>query len=152
MQHALPLRAQTLFSVGLETLRALDQLLQLDQPLGAARLGVGELVSPAPCGHELSPGATVVGAATKVLLADVSVENVELKRRPRDSALFELAGHGEQPLDKRGEILAGDGSTPGVGSGASVGEDATGGYQTLLAFGAEIRNRFETLFLEKLVR
>jgi len=51
VQQALPLRAQTFLSVGLETLRALDQLLQLDQPLGAAHLGVGELVPPAPCGH-----------------------------------------------------------------------------------------------------
>ena len=113
---------------------------------------MGEFVPPAACGHKVAPGASVIAAAAKVLLADVSVENVELKRRPRDSALLELAGHGEQPLDKRGEILARDGSTPGVGPGASVAEDAARGYETLFACGAEIRNRFETLFLEKLIR
>jgi len=108
---------------------------------------VRELVSPTPCGHELSPAATVIGALTKVLLADVSVENVELKRRPRDPALLELPGHGEQALDERGEIFARDRSAPGVGPGAPIAEDSAGSNETLLARGAEIRNRFETLFL-----
>ena len=77
-------------------------------------------------GRELSPGARVVGAQTKVLLADERVENVELERRPREAALLELARHGEQPLDERGEILARDGAAPGVGSGAPVARRPAG--------------------------
>jgi hypothetical protein len=105
----------------------------------------------AASGHELAPGARVIGAEAKVLLSDVSVENVELKRRPRDAALLELPGHGEEPLDERGEILARNGSTPGVGSGSPVAKDPTSSYETLLALRPEVRYRFETLLLEELI-
>ncbi len=79
---------------------------ELGQALLAARGSAGELLAAPPGGAELPPGALELAAPAELLLADESVEDVELVGRAREPPLLELPGHGEKPLDERRPRLA----------------------------------------------
>jgi len=146
--QALALRTQRVFRVRREAFRPLDQLPQLFEPLGAARLCACELVAMLARSPELAPGARVLRAEPEVLLADEGVESVELEGRTRQSPLLELARHGEQPLDERCELLARHRPAPRVGARAPVREDAPCGDESVLVLGPKFGERREPLVVE----
>jgi hypothetical protein len=142
---------QALLGARLHALRAGDELAQLRQTRGAAR-GVARKRVPAPAGgDEVAPGAAQLAAAAELLLAGEGVEDVELVRGPREAPLLELAGHGDEALDERGQVLARDRPPPGVGARAPVGEDPAGGDEALLPGGPELGDRFQLGVVEDAV-
>ena len=91
----------------------LDERLEL-RHAGSGGIGVTrELVVArrgaqlAPCLGRLAPTRELLGPAERV-------EHVQLERGPREAALLELARHGEEPLGRGGDVLAGDCPAPGV--------------------------------------
>ena len=80
---------------------------------------------------------------------DERVEDVELVRGPGETALLELAGHRDQPLAGRGEILARRASAPRVRASAAVGEHAPGEHEPLLVLGPELGQRLQPLLVEQ---
>ena len=73
-------------------------------------------------------------------------------RRAGEPSLLELAGHRQEPLDERGQILARDGASPGVGARAAVGEDAARGDEAFLARRPQLRDRLEPWVVEDPIR
>ena len=67
---------------------------------------------------------------------------------PGEAALLELAGHGEQPLDERREILARDRAAPRVRARAPVREDAPRGHEPLLAGRPQLGDGFQRRVVE----
>ncbi len=147
----LALVAERLLASGLEPVRRLDEGAELAQPRLLGRRATGQLVVPLASGSELAPGEARLAAAAQLVLAGEGVEHVELVRRPTEAALLELAGHRDQPLRGRGEILARDGAPPGVGAGATVAEDAAGEHEAGLVLGRELGEACELLVLEEAV-
>ena len=93
-----------------------------------------------------------LATAAKLLLAAVRVEHVELVRGPGQSPLLELAGHRDQPLGGRGEVLARHGAAPRVGARAAVREDAAREHEAGLVLRRQLRERGELLVLEEALR
>ena len=112
----------------------------------------GELLAAAARGEQLPPGGPQLGAAAKLLLADERVEHVELVRGPSETALLELAGHGEQTLDERREVLARDGAAPCVRTRPPVREHPPGGDQALPRRRAAARRSLELRIVEDPLR
>ncbi len=144
----LALGLQPLLVAGAEPGRALDQLGQLRQMRLPPRRRLGQLVAAAARGGQLLPGPGVLGAAAQLLLAGERVEDVELVGGAGKTALLELARHGDQPLDERGQLLARDAAAPGVGARAPVGEDPPRGDQTRFLCGLELGDRGEVGIVE----
>ena len=148
----LTLGPQPVFGARLETVGRVDERAKLLEPGALGLRAGGELGVAAAGGEEVAPGGARFGAASKLLVADEGVEDVELVGRPREPALFELAGHGDQALAGRGQVLAGRGATPRIGAGAAVGEDAAGDDETLLVVRAQVGEALETVLVEQAVR
>ena len=91
-------------------------------------------------------------AASQLLVATEGVEDVELVRRPREPPLLELAGHRDQPLGDRRNVIARRGAPPGVGPCSAVGEDSAREDETLLALRPELREHVEGFLLQEPVR
>src|SRR5512132_2894839 len=136
MAEALALLAQIGLGARLEPVRVLDESAQLVEALGAARRALSELLVAPPRRQQLAPGCAQLGTGSVVLRE--RVEHVELKRRPRKSALLELAGHRKHPLRGRGDVIACRGASPRVGASASVLEDAPREDEPRLTLGAEL--------------
>ena len=75
-------------------------------------------------------------------------EDVELVGGPRQPALLELPGHGNQPLAESGDVLPRRRAAPRVGARPAVREDAAREHEALLALGPELRERLEPLLVE----
>ena len=70
----------------------------------------------------------------------------------RQATLLELARHGDESLDERGQLLARDAPAPGVGARASVGEDPARGDQGRFVGGLQLGDRREVGVVEDPVR
>ena len=127
-----PLGQQPVLVPGVHPLGARDELGELRQALGAARGRSGKLVAAAASRDQPAPGPLELGAATQLLLADEGVQDVELMRGSGEAALLELAGHREQPLDERREVLTRDGPAPRVRARSPVREHPPRGDEPLL--------------------
>ena len=80
------------------------------------------------------------------------VEHVELVGRAAEAALLELAGHRDQALGGRGEILACHGPAPGIGARAAVAEDAACEHQAGLVLRRQLREPAELVVVEEPLR
>ena len=90
-------------------------------------------------------GAELLGAAERV-------EDVELVRRAREPPLLELAGHRDQSLRRRREILARDRPAPRVRPRSPVGEDAAREHEPGLVLRPQLGEGLELVVLEEPVR
>jgi hypothetical protein len=144
----LALGAQGILAVGLQAVCALDEPAELLQALGSTGGCACDLVTPASRGSELPPGAGVVGPAAHLFLPDEGIEDVELKRRPGQAPLLELAGHGQQALDQSSELLSRDRPSPGVGAGTAVREHTPCRDDPVLVLGPQLCERRERLVLQ----
>ena len=125
--------------VRLEPLGRRHQRLQLGEP-GRLRRRVARQLLVAPAGRtELAPRRPRLPAPASLLLAAEGVEHVELVRGPRQAALLELAGHGDEPLGGCGQVLPGHCPAPGVRPRAPVGEDAAREHEPRLVLRSELR-------------
>ena len=100
---------------------------------------------------ELAPRRSCVASALQLLGTAERVENVELEGRPREPALLELAGHRDQPLGRRRDVLARHGPTPRIGTRASVPEDTTRDHEPGLVLRPQVRKRSQLLVVEEAV-
>ena len=71
---------------------------------------------------------------------------------PREPPLLELARHRDQPLRRRGQVLACRAPAPRVGARPAVGEDAPREHEPVLALGPQLRERLELVLVEEPVR
>jgi hypothetical protein len=138
-----PLGEQLLFVADRHALGARNQLAELGEVLLAAGRSAGELLSTAAGGYKLPPPALELRPAAKLILADESIENLQLMRWSREAALLELAGHGEEPLDEARQVFARDRPPPRVRPRAAVREHAARGDQTLLARRPQLGDRMQ---------
>jgi hypothetical protein len=145
----LTLAPQIILGGGLQAVRVLDERAQLRE----ARLRRGrvlcELVVAPAGGRELAPDAAQLGAAPLLLVAGERVEQVELVRRPRESALLELARHGDQPFGRGGHVLAGGAPAPGIGARSTVGEDTAREDEAVLVLGAQLGEGAQLVVVEE---
>jgi hypothetical protein len=98
----LSLRAQRLLCAGLEPLGVVGKGSKLGQTRLARCCPLLELLVPAPCRCELAPGQAQLGAATLLILAGESIEDVELVRGACEATLLELPRHRDQPFRRTG--------------------------------------------------
>ena len=87
-----------------------------------------------------------------LLRPDERVEQVELVRGPRQTALLELARHREQALGRGDDVLARDAAAPGVGARAPVGADPPRDDEARLVVRPQLAQRLEPLLVEEPVR
>ena len=113
------------------------------------RRAFGELVVAAPGGGKLAPRGAKLRSAHGLLLADERVEHVELVGRAGQAALLELARHRDQPLARRGKVVAGGAATPGVGAGAPVREDTAREHEAVLVLRPELGQRSHVFVVEE---
>ena len=150
MAQPLALGAQLVLRVGAQSLRRGGERAQLVEP---RRRGVGvarDLLVAPPRGGQLAPGRSRLGPSQ--LVPGERVEHVELVRRPRETALLELAGHGEQPLHERRHVLARCAPPPGVGARAAVREDAARDDEAVLVLRPQLGERLELVLVEQRLR
>jgi hypothetical protein len=143
MPKPTPLGEQPLFAADRHALGARNQLAELGEVLLAAGRSAGEFLSTAAGCHELPPCRLELRPAAKLILADESIENLELMRGTREAALLELAGHREEPLDEARQVFARDRPPPRVRPRATVREHAARGDQTLLARRPQLGDRIQ---------
>jgi hypothetical protein len=148
----LALGAERLLAAGLQAGRRLDERGELGQPSLLGRRAARQLVVALPGRGQLAPGAARLAAPSELSLAAVGVEDVELVRRARETALLELPGHRDQALGRRSQILACDRAAPRVRARAPVGEDAPCDHETRLVLGRQLRERGELLVLQEAFR
>src|SRR5688572_14944923 len=98
---------------------------------------------------ELAPPSPELGPEPKLLFTRERVEDVELVGGPGETALLELAGHRDQPLAGRREILARGASAPRVRAGPPVGEHAPRQHEPLFALGLQLGEGLQALFFEQ---
>ncbi len=152
MPKALAAGEQLLLVARCHALGCVDERLQVGEPGGD---GVGvtrQLVVAAPRGEKLAPGQACLLSALGLLGAAERVEDVELKRRPRETALFELAGHRNEPFRSGRDVLARDSSSPRVRARAPVPEDPARDHEPRLPLGAQLRERGDLLVVEEPAR
>ena len=149
MAETLTLAAEIGFVLGIEAGRVFDERPQLGQSVLCRRRAVVQLVEVAAGGRQLAPGQARFGAAAELRLAAERIEDVQLVGGPREPALFELTGHGDQPFAGGSQILTSSTAPPGVGTGPSVREHAPGDDQSFLALGPELGERGKLVFLEQ---
>jgi len=126
------LRAQPLLVVRFHPFRRLGEGAQLRE-LRLCERGVRrQLVVPPPRREQLPPRGARLGALPQLFLAAEAVEHLELVGRPSKPPLLELAGHRDDALDRRGDVLPGGSSAPGVGARASVPKDSPRDEQRIL--------------------
>ncbi len=142
----LALGAETLLLPGIHAFGVLDQRAQLDEP-GLGERGVRrQLVVPPPRALQVAPRVPSGHATGELLLAAEAVEHLELIGRPREPPLLELARHREHALDRGGDVLPGSRSSPRVGAGASVGEDAPGDDECVVVLRTQLVQLLEVLW------
>ena len=93
---------------------------------------------PPPRRHQLAPRRARFRTPLQLLVATEPVEDLELVRGTRKPPLLELAGHGDDALDRGGHVLAGGRSPPGIGAGPPVTEHPPGYEQRVFVLGPEI--------------
>ena len=137
--------------VRLEPLGRRHERLQLGEP-GRLRRCVARQLLVAPAGRtELAPRRARLPAPASLLLAAEGVEHVELVRGPRQPALLELTGHGDEPLGGCGQILPRHRPAPGVRPRAPVGEDAAREHEPGLVLRGELRETGQLVVVEEAV-
>ena len=138
-----PLGEQPLLVADRHAFGARNELAELGEVQLAAGRSAGALLSTAAGGHELSPRPLELGPPAKLVLADESIENLELMRGTCETTLLELARHGQEPLDEARQVLAGDRPPPRVRPGAAVREHPARGNQTFLSRRPQLGNRIQ---------
>ena len=152
MPEPLALGEQARLLVGSHPLGRLDERLQLCKPECDCIRVTGEIVIAPTCCDERGPCDARIAAPDELLLPAERVEDVELEGLTRKPTLLELTRHGDQPLRRRRDVLARDGSAPRVCAGAPVAEDAARDHETGLALRSELRERRHVVLLEEPVR
>ena len=141
----LAIRAQLVLPARLHALGVLDECPELVETRFGESGVLRELLVAAARSQELAPRRPRLRAPLQLLVAAEPVEHLELVRRTREPPLLELPGHGDNTLDGCGNVLASGRSPPGVGTGASVAEDAPGHEQGVLIFGQKLHQLLELL-------
>jgi hypothetical protein len=145
----LALATQLILSTGLEPRRVVDERPQLRKPrLCSSGAGL-HLVVATPGSGQFPPGGSEFGTPALLLVPEEGIENVQLVGRPREPALLELAGHGDEPLAGGGEIFSRSGAAPGIRARAPVREDTSRHNELLLVFGTELGERDELVLVEQ---
>ena len=103
----------------------------------------------APSSRQASRG---LGAPAQLLVAAEGVEDGELVRGPREPPLLELAGHRQQPLAERGDVLARRAPAPGVRARPPSANDPPREHDALLVLRPQLGERLERLLVEQPVR
>ena len=88
----------------------------------------------------------------ELLVAGKRVEHIELVAGPREPPLLELAGHRNQALGRRGDVLARRASPPRVRTRSPVAEDAPSEHKALLVLWPQLRERLEAFLLQQSFR
>ncbi len=132
--------------------RVLGERAQQRDALPRLRGVADQLLVSAPRGQELPPRPAKHRTPRKLLLAAEGVEDVELVRRPSEASLLELAGHRDQALRQRRDVLSRRGPPPGVRTRPSVCEHAARDHDPLLVLGPELRDRLEAVLFEQVGR
>ena len=149
MAKPLTLGEQRRLGVLGQTVRVLDEGLQLREPRLLGRLVASQVVVPTPSRPELPPGGAQLHPQPQLLLADERVEDVELVRGPREPALLELARHRDQPLRRCGQILPRSAPAPRVGARPAVREHAPRQDEPLLVLRLQVGERLELILVEQ---
>jgi hypothetical protein len=102
-----------------------------------------------PRRRQLAPAKAGFRPSAELLLAAERVENRELIGRTRQPTLLELAGHGQEPLAERGDVLPGGAPPPRVGAGAPLGGDPACEDDALLVLRPELGQPRERLLVEQ---
>ena len=134
---------------GLQPVGVLGKCAQLREP----RLGRGcvprQLLVPAARGLERAPRRARGIPAGQLLGADERVQYLELIRGPRQPALLELAGHRDEPLAERRQLLARHRAAPGIGARPSLGGDPAGQHQTILVLWPQLADGVEAVLFQQ---
>ena len=137
---------------GGEVIGVLHERLELGEP---RTLGIGsafELLDAALGRLERPPRIACVAPAGTLVRPDERVEEVELVRRSRETALCELPREDEQALGRCDDVLAGDAPAPRVSARAPVRRHAAGDDEPRLVVRAQVAKRLEPLLVEESVR
>ena len=127
----LALRAKLVLLAGLQALGVGGERAKLVQPRLGGRGVTRQLVVGSARRRELPPRTPSL--ACRVRRSRECVEDCELVAGTREPPLFELAAHGEERLDRLGDVLARGSAAPGVGARPPIREDPPGEGQALLA-------------------
>ena len=143
MPEPLALGAQLLLPARLHAVGVLDERAELVEPRFRERSVLGELLVPPPRRHQLAPRRARLRAPLQLLVAAEAVEHLELVRGTREPPLLELAGHGDDALDRGGHVLAGGRPPPRVRARAPVAEHPPRDEQGVLVLGPEVGQLLE---------
>jgi hypothetical protein len=139
---------QPVLRARIEPVRSGHELAQLLDACSPVRRRTRNLIAPTAGRDGRPPGSGELGSPAKLFGAHECVEQVELESRPREAPLLELAGHGEEPVDERCDLLPRDAAPPGVRPGPPVNEDPARDRERLLVPRTKLRERGERLVVE----